>query len=249
MASSREIPRLLEALADETNLQILRCLMRQEGSARTCEIASKIRATESLVSRHIGDLEDLGLVVRGKGRAAHELVDLRQTIRAIREVRRLSISLRRDPLRQDEDDFAYDEERIARPQGPWDYAWDEPLLPDPPRPVLWQRTDEPGIVRLGPEEGVLIRVRQPLAVFNSMYLPFRTLVSGLTAGDLEIDPLRAVRRATSAVQSLAPANTRDLPPSRHRGWWDATEEVYANPELSNELRKYLRLGVDGAAPG
>ena len=251
MASSREIPRLLEALADDTNLRILRALMRYQGSARTCDIAAEMSVTDSVVSRHIGQLEDLGLVVRGRGRAAHELVDPRQTIRAIREIRRLSISVRRSSLKQDEDAFASDEELIAQPQErwAWDSTWDELPLPGPSRPVLWQRTHEPGIVTLGPEEGVLIRVRQPLVVLNSLYLPFRTLVSGLTAGDLQIDPMRAVRRATSAVQSLVPERADHLPLSRHRGWRDATEDVYTNPQLSAELRKYLRIGVDGAGAG
>ena len=251
MASRRDFPRLLEALADETNMRIVRCLMRLEGSARTCEIAAELSENDSVISRHLGQLEDLLLVERGKGRAPHVLVDLPQTIRAIRELRRLSIAVRSSALKEDVDDFAYDERLIARPQDrhAWDFAWDEPFLPDPPRPVLWQRTHEPGIVVLGPEEGVLVRIRQPLAVFNSQYLPFLTLISGLTAGDLEIDPPRAVRRATAAVQSLTPEAKDDLPLSRHRGWRDATEHVYTHPELSTELRKYLRIAGDESASG
>jgi DNA-binding MarR family transcriptional regulator len=250
MTSRRDIPRLLEALADDMNMRIVRCLMTLEGSARTSKIAAELSETDTRISRHLQDLEDILLIERGKGRAPHVLVDLPQTTRAIRELRRLSISLRRDTLKEDEDDFERDEWLIAgHPErDDWNYAWDEAWLPDPPRPVLWQRTHEPGIVTLGPEEGVLVRSRQPLVVFNSDYLPFRTLISGLMAGDLEIDPLRAVRRATAAVQSLAPEAKDDLPLSRHRGWRDATEHVYTHPQLGAELRKYLRIAGDESTP-
>lgn len=249
MASRRDISRLLEGLADETNLRIVRCLMRFEGSARTSEIAVELRETDSRVSRHIGHLEDLNLVERGQGRDPHKLVDLRQTIRAVREIRRLSISVRRGSLKQDEMDFEFDEKLIAQPQARWDCEWHEELIPDPPRPVLWRQTHEPGIVTLGPEEGVLVRIDQPLVVFNSVYLPFQMLVTGMAAGDLEIDPMRAVRRVTLAVENLAPAANDYLPLSRHRGWRDATENVYTNPQLGTELRKYLRRGSQRSPPG
>ena len=246
MKSSKQISRLLEALSDPVNFMIVRCLVVY-GAQQTGQIATLVGISDSAVSKSLNNLEAVDLVLRGKGRARHSLADPMQAERVLREVRRLSVSLRRTPLENDEAEFADDEDKLAHWPGSQMEHWsDELLRPGPERPVLWQETDEPGIVRLGPDEGVLLRESQPLVVVNTTFLGFRMLVAGVSGGDLELNSRRATRRAKLAVTELLPAYAGDhLQVSRYTGWRDATDQVYGSDKMVSKLRRYLRLPDDG----
>lgn len=243
--------RLLSALADDLGFQVVDYLARWP-SARTNELAAELGVTDASVSKRITKLVSAGAVRLERQREPHTLVDPAQTIRALREIDRLWISLQRHQaaegarqLAAREDQFAHDGNKT------WDELFEEiDRPPAPPRVTRWQATDEVGIITLGPEEGVLVCERERRVVCSRDYRPFLMLVAGLTAGDLQIDPKRATGRIKRAVEALVPRYIGDLPISRHHGWRDATDKVYDSARLVEQLRRRLRIvGTGASRPG
>jgi hypothetical protein len=91
--------------------------------------------------------------------------------------------------------------------------------------------------------------KEPQAVLNIDFFGFRLLIAGLTAGDLDLTPSRAITRAKWAVESVVPPadNTQLL--SHHKGWRDATDQVYNDHRLGEQLRKYRRRAADDNPTG
>jgi Mn-dependent DtxR family transcriptional regulator len=227
---------MLDALADQLGFLIVSHLAHRPAHARTKDIASALGVMAPEVSKRILRLEVAGVILRGR---EHMLIDQEQTRRMLREINRLSISLQRWHLHNEERVFTTREYTLARGQL-------EPLPGLDARRLAasmrWQATDEEGILVLGPDEGILIDEDAPRAVLNHDYLPFRMLVAGLTAGDLHLDRRAATHRAKRAIEELVPPANYEMPISRFGGWRDATEQVYRDPELPTALRRYLPTG-------
>ena len=54
---------MLRALADENRLKILRLISEEELAYNGRKIAEKLKLSPSVVSRHLGQLKDAGLVI------------------------------------------------------------------------------------------------------------------------------------------------------------------------------------------
>lgn len=237
----------MSALADDVGFGVVDYLVRWS-SARTSDLAVELKVTDSSVSKRISKLVSAGAVRLGPQREPHTLVDPAQTIRALREIDRLWISLQRLQAAAGARQLAAREDQVADDNKTWDEIFEELDPPRaPPRVTQWQATDEDGIVMLGPEEGVLVCERERRVVCSRDYRPYLMLVAGLTAGDLQIAPKRATSRVQRAVEALVPRYIDDLPISRHDGWRDATDKVYDNAGLVGQLRRRLRIVGEGTS--
>jgi hypothetical protein len=247
---------MLEALSDDLCFRIIDYLA-QHGDAHSTELASELNATKDQVSKRIKTLVDAGLVTRGRPQT---LIFPDQTLRTLDEIGRLQILSRRQLLADVEDPYygrawmrrhpeGYDthpDEHGEFPRTPEiDIRWQVPTAT--PRRSDEDREDKRRTVTLLPEDGVLVHETEPWAVLNREYFGFRLVVGALTVGDLEMSPERAIARASWAVEKLVPRTTNRHHLSHHRGWLDATHDVYGDHKrLVEQLRKYVRTGSGSA---
>jgi ArsR family transcriptional regulator, arsenate/arsenite/antimonite-responsive transcriptional repressor len=66
--------RVLRALADESRLDVFKCLLRQGPiGLRTADISNQTQIAPPMLGRHLAELEDAGLAVSWAGRDYHSL--------------------------------------------------------------------------------------------------------------------------------------------------------------------------------
>jgi DNA-binding HxlR family transcriptional regulator len=83
---------LLEALADQASIDLLRCLLHSDDPLTQGELAAKVEISSGLASKRMGMLELLGLVERPRSHGPYKLVLAAQTRALLDDVADLAAS-------------------------------------------------------------------------------------------------------------------------------------------------------------
>ena len=244
---------MLDVLADDLAFRILDELARW-GPTTSKDLGEHLKVSDSTaISKRITKLVNAGLVRKG---SPQELLHLEQTIRTLDEIGRLEVLAINSIAAERKKPYYSRARDLGKTHRDWAAAdsWEPVEIPQPtPVQVHWQKTyQEGGPIEIRPRDGgVLVKEdrEHPQAVVNLDFFGFRLLIAGLTAGDLDLTIARATARVKWAIESIVPTADDTQLLSYHEGWRDATEQVYNDHMLGEQLRKYRRRADGGNSTG